>query len=155
MPARLLEMMNQGCCLSEVCAEFCVTEQTLLSWTRKYPEFHSAYNAGKKACEAWWFAQGRINLNNPTFRERLYAFEMARRFHISIKHEHEHKIEARHAMLLFDPSKLTDDQLNKALEIVETMAIKNAIEVGEAEVEAEEECSGEISPIPRLKALSD
>lgn len=89
----LAERFYRECCLGkskkEIAAEMLIYADTFDEWARDpdKPEFKEAYELGKQAQEAFWETQGRINLDNPRFKESLYKFITGVRFNWSEKSE--------------------------------------------------------------------
>jgi hypothetical protein len=89
----LAERFYRECCSGksnkEIAAEMLVRAEIFNDWANDpdKPEFRDAYELGKQAQEAFWEQQGRINLDNPRFKESLYKFITGVRFNWSEKSE--------------------------------------------------------------------
>jgi len=77
---RVVEVMATGVTQVELCLELKIHPSTLTNWIKKNPDFADAVAAGEVLCEAWWLSQGRTNLKNTMFNNRLYSMHMCNRF---------------------------------------------------------------------------
>jgi len=58
----VVELMKDGCSITEVAAEIGITKETIYRWKERYQEFSDAINVGTQLSEAWWERQGRLGL---------------------------------------------------------------------------------------------
>jgi hypothetical protein len=77
---RVLEVMAEGVSKTELCLTLKIAPATLVGWARDHKEFAEAIEFGEVLCEAWWLSQGRENLKNCMFNNRLYSMHMCNRF---------------------------------------------------------------------------
>lgn len=89
----LAERFYRECCLGkskrEIAAEMLIYVDTFDEWARDpdKPEFAEAFKLGEQAREAYWESLGRVNIDNPRFKESLYKFITGVRFGWSEKSE--------------------------------------------------------------------
>jgi transposase-like protein len=50
----VIDCMNKGYIVEEVCAEIGIARDTFFKWVKEYPEFSDAYKKGKSAFTAFW-----------------------------------------------------------------------------------------------------
>lgn len=86
---RYYRLSCEGKSKREIAAEMLIYADTFDEWARDEdkPEFAEAFKLGRQAQEAWWEALGRINIDNPKFKEGIYKFCTGTRFGWSEKTE--------------------------------------------------------------------
>jgi hypothetical protein len=83
MCTKLVEMMWQGCHVSEICRALFIHRSTFYDYLNEFPEFKAAYELGKTLAEGWHYQQGRINLDNPDFNAIVWQMIGRLRFGFS------------------------------------------------------------------------
>lgn len=71
---RLLFLAEQGKHIYEWAHALGVTTKTLYNWERDHPQFLHAFTRAKEAGIAWLEKEGRENLSNRDFKDRLFEF---------------------------------------------------------------------------------
>jgi len=128
MPNRVIELMSEGCSKAEVAGHLLITEPTFIAWTKKHPDFLKAVQIGTQLSKVWWYKEGRENISNNKFNSPLYKVMLAIQFQIStditeqrftgsIEHTH-------HGESGFDPSKLSDEDLQRVIATMDDMRNK-------------------------------
>jgi len=77
---KMLEMMSEGASISELCAEFNIPKSAHRRFVSQDEEYADYYEMGKTLSEAWWSKEGRLNLSNRNFNNRMWAINMFNRF---------------------------------------------------------------------------
>lgn len=82
---KVIEMGKQGCSVVEMAAAIGVARMTLETrWPAEHEDFREALQLARDASQAWWEAQGRVNLIMPkdagTFQASVWSRSMAARF---------------------------------------------------------------------------
>jgi len=75
---RVIEMMKEGCSLTEVCADIGISRETLHQWNNPESpwynkDFSDAVKKGEDLSAAWWERQGRENLMMHPKKSQLNA----------------------------------------------------------------------------------
>lgn len=78
----IIDMMNDGASIVEVCAAMKLRRATWYDWLKddRKPEFKEAVAMGELLSQAWWERQGRINLHADKFATALWIINMKNRF---------------------------------------------------------------------------
>lgn len=77
---RVLELMKEGCSISEICLELDICRKTFYNWCEENEEFLHTKKKGEDFSEGWWMKQGRTNLKNKEFSYTGWYMNMKNRF---------------------------------------------------------------------------
>jgi|TARA_R100001530_G_C4254919_1_gene138878 transposase-like protein len=95
MSRRVEALFDQGGSIIEVSRLIGISRSTFYAWlngtdTLKKP-FREVVSIGKEAAEAWWMRQGRENIENRSFNNSLYQFNMLNRWNWNSNKKEEKK----------------------------------------------------------------
>lgn len=76
---QLIEEYKAGASDVEVAACLNITMDTFNKNYKEVPLFRQLTDLGRMLSTAWWYKQGRINLNNKAFNNMLWIFNMKNR----------------------------------------------------------------------------
>jgi len=76
----LIQEMSEGASLKELPAIFGVCLSTIKNWRKEHSDFNNAIIIGIELSEAWWYIQGRKNIENKEFNSTLFYMNMKNRF---------------------------------------------------------------------------
>ncbi|MEM4167803.1 MAG: hypothetical protein QW328_06895 [Nitrososphaerota archaeon] len=84
---KIIDIYSIGGSDVEVCAEIRCTMDKFMELYNTNDAFKQAIDLGRILSKAWWYRQGRENLNNRNYNSALYNFQMKNRFGWSEKGE--------------------------------------------------------------------
>lgn len=110
-----VEMSSNGCSRVEFCAKVGIVYETFLKYQKQFPEFGEAVHKGLLLCQSWWEKQGRENVGNKGFNQRLWEINMTNRFRRSHEdHKWASEKQVKHSGNL-DVNKQTDEELDNRI----------------------------------------
>lgn len=109
-----VEMSSRGCSRVEFCAKVGICYDSFLKYQRTEPEFKKAVEAGLLLCQSWWERQGRENVGNKGFNQKLWEINMFNRFRASSSHKWTNAKEVKHSGRI-DSSQQTDEELDNRI----------------------------------------
>lgn len=87
---QVIELMKEGCSISEICLELDICRQTFYNWCDENKEFLDTKKKGEGFSEGWWMKQGRKNLQNKEFNYTGWYMNMKNRFGWADKTQNDH-----------------------------------------------------------------
>ena len=76
----MIDMMSEGASDAEVCAKFNIPKSAHKRFLSQDDEYSIFYEMAKTLSEAWWSKEGRVNLANRNFNNRMWSINMFNRF---------------------------------------------------------------------------
>jgi hypothetical protein len=70
----------QGASDVEICKILKMTQREFDSYYEKSPNFKEMVDIGRMMAKAWWYEQGRRNIENTKFNTTLWSFNMKNRY---------------------------------------------------------------------------
>lgn len=77
--AKMIPLYQEGRSDVEVCKELGITLKYFEGLYTSHPKFKELVDRGRDYAQAWWYEQGRKNLDNKSFMTELWKFNMANR----------------------------------------------------------------------------
>lgn len=76
----MMTMAQNGASQCEIQNTLDIDDNLWYKFIEREPTFREAFARAKRACKAWWEAQGRQNMKDRDFNNALWAFNMKNRF---------------------------------------------------------------------------
>ncbi len=98
-------LYSEGAADVEICRELNWSQKQFDDYYQTHEGFKALVDFGRLASKAWWYSQGRKNLQNRSFATPLYALHMKNRFGWAEKQENTGTTR--------DPSDMSQDELKQ------------------------------------------